>query len=92
MDGGTGLVMVSARNTGTSTWQSGNYALRVMPGRLMSTPQTNVSLPTAVAPGAVHSFSFVVTCNGQGLGGFSAQMASFGQQVGANIVCQPIPH
>jgi hypothetical protein len=90
--GGTAGVTVAVTNTGTSTWTTAAYSLRLQRGLRMSLPQNFASLTAAVPPGATQNLSFIVGCNGQGQGFFSAQMGGtaglFGQQASRTIVCQ----
>jgi hypothetical protein len=93
-NGGSGSVTVTALNTGSTTWASPGYSLRLARGLRVSLPQQFASVSGNVAPGASQTFTFGVICNGQGQGWFSARMSGgqsgiFGQQAARTIVCQP---
>jgi hypothetical protein len=84
------LASVTATNTGTTTWGS-TYFLRLLRNGRISLPNTTVPSSGSVAPGQSRTFSFLMTCNGSGEGGFSAQMSGsggdFGQNSGITVVC-----
>lgn len=87
------LVTVTVTNTGTTTWGTPGYALRLNRTNRISLPQNAVALQGAMAPGDSVTLTFLITCNGLGTGGFSAQMGAqagaFGQSAGRNVACQP---
>jgi hypothetical protein len=90
----SGSVNVTVRNTGTTVWQPGSYALRLARTMRISVPQQSVALPNVVSPGGSASLTFTVTCTGTGLGSFSVQMSGgtqgrFGPSAGRNITCNP---
>ena len=83
--------IVTVKNTGNTTWDSG-YALRVNRTGRLSLPTNTVPISGVVPPGQSTILSFNITCIGSGLSGFSVQMSSasqaFGQSAGQQIVCQ----
>lgn len=90
----TGVVQtIRVTNLGTSTWQPSTHALRLMPVQRMALSTRTISLPSAVAPGARVDLTVTISCNGSGLGGFSAQMNNsrtmFGQLTAHSLRCSP---
>ena len=86
-------VIVTARNTGTTTWAPPGYALSLLRTGRIALPVNQAALTGAVPPGQTGTFTFTIQgAATPGLGGFSAQMGSpngsFGQSVGMNVVCQ----
>lgn len=93
-NGQSATVTVMATNSGTTTWSSPGYILRLDRGMRVSLPQNSVALPgTGVQPAASMTLSFTISCNGQGQGFFTAQLAGpggrFGQNVSRTVACQP---
>jgi len=85
---------VTARNTGSTTWSSPGYRLRINRTGRITLPKSSVALNGTVAPGQSQTFSFsIVGAATPGPGSFSVQMGSpsgaFGQSVGMAVVCQP---
>lgn len=92
-DRGSGPVVVSVRNTGTTSWTPAGYSLRLSRFNRVSLPQASAPLPGPLAPGATAPpIVFNVICNGTGTGSFSVQMTGpggpFGQSPGRTIVCR----
>lgn len=92
--GMSATVTVTARNTGSTTWSSPGYLLRLNRTGRIALPQPTAALTGAVAPGQSHTFSFTILgATTPGSGGFSVQMGgpsgAFGQSVGTTVVCQP---
>jgi serine protease len=88
------LVVVTARNTGTTTWSSPNYLLRLNRIGRIALPQNSAALTGTIAPGQTATFTFTILgAATPGAGGFTVQMGgpsgAFGQSVGMNVVCQP---
>jgi hypothetical protein len=88
----TGPASVTAVNTGTTTWDAG-YSLSLLRSGRISLPNNSVPVTGTVAPGQSKTFNFQIVCNGQGNGGFSAQMqgpnGDFGASAGITIYCDP---
>ena len=84
-----GIVVITATNDGTSTWQPGAQALRLTRTGALALAAQTVGLIAPVPPGGSATMSFVVQCTRVALGAFNAQMNSFGQSVGRNVACQP---
>jgi len=89
----TAIVIVTARNTGTTTWSSPNYVLRLNRTGRIALPQNTAALTGPVAPGATGTFVFTIQgAATPGTGGFSVQMGgpggAFGQSAGMTVVCQ----
>ena len=86
------VAAVKATNTGTTTWNSG-YSLSLLRSGRISLPKNTVQVSGSVAPGQSQTLGFAIICNGQGLGGFTAQMngpnGDFGASAGVNMSCQP---
>lgn len=91
-NGASSVVVVSVKNTGTTSWTTAGYLLRLSRLNRISLPQPTAALPGAVAPGGSTSITFAIKCNGSGTGSFSVQMSgpggSFGQSPGQTVVCQ----
>ncbi len=92
-NGQSGTVSVVATNDGSTKWTASDHIVRLGRIRRISLPQFSVAVPSGgVAPGASFTFTFTIICNGNGQGGFTAQMAGpagpFGQSVGRTVVCQ----
>jgi hypothetical protein len=86
-------VTAVATNDGHFAWTPGNYLLQLLRINRISLSQNSFSIPAGgVAPGASVAFTFTITCNGVGTGGFNAQMVGpsgrFGQLAGKTVVCQ----
>jgi hypothetical protein len=89
-----GIVTVTARNTGSTTWSSAQYILRLTRIGRIALPQASASLVGTVGPGQSALFTFVIVgAATPGSGGFSVQMGgpggAFGQSVGMAVTCQP---
>jgi len=92
--GASAIVIVTARNTGSTTWSSPGYLLRLNRTGRIALPQPSAALTGTVAPGQSRAFIFTILgALTPGLGGFSVQMVgpngAFGQSVGMVVVCQP---
>jgi hypothetical protein len=90
----TAIVIVTARNTGTTTWTGPNYLLRLNRTGRIALPQNTAALPGAVPPGQTATFVFTIQgAATPGTGGFSVQMGgpggAFGGSAGMTVVCQP---
>ena len=88
------IVIVTARNTGTTTWSSPNYLLRLSRTGRIALPQNTAALTGSVTPGQTGTFTFIIQgAATPGTGGFTVQMGgpsgAFGQSVGMSVVCQP---
>jgi serine protease len=88
------VVMVTVRNTGSTTWSAPGYLLRLSRTGRIALPQATAALTGTLAPGQSHTFSFTILgAATPGSGGFSVQMGgpggAFGQSVGAAVLCQP---
>jgi subtilisin family serine protease len=88
------LVIVTARNTGSTTWSSPRYLLRLSRSGRIALPQPTAPLSVSVAPGQSLPFIFTILgASTPGLGGFHVQMVgpngAFGQSIGKSVVCQP---
>lgn len=88
------IVIVTARNTGSTTWSSPGYLLRLNRTGRIALPQLSAALTGTVAPGQSRAFIFnILGAPTPGSGGFSVQMGGpsgvFGQSVGMAVVCQP---
>jgi len=91
--GAAAVVIVTARNTGSTTWTAAGYLMRLDRTGRITLPQNTVSLISTIAPG--QSFPFAFNIQGAatpGGGGFSAQMGgpggAFGQSIGMSVLCQ----
>ena len=87
-------VIVTARNTGSTTWSSPGYLLRLNRTGRIALPQPSAALTGTVAPGQSRAFTFTILgAATPGSGGFSVQMGGpsgvFGPSVGMAVVCQP---
>ena len=87
------IIIVTARNTGTTTWSSPNYLLRLNRTGRIALPQNSAALTGAVAPGQSGTFTFTILgAATPGTGGFTVQMGgpsgAFGQSAGMNVICQ----
>jgi len=91
--GQPGLIIVTARNTGSTTWRTPGYSLRTTRTGRLQLPQASVAVRNTVGPGQAQTYSFVASCGSTGQGGFSVQMGgpagAFGQSTGRTVVCQP---
>lgn len=92
--GAAAIVIVTARNTGSTTWSSPSYLLRLNRTGRIALPQPSAALTGTVAPGQSRAFAFTILgAATPGSGGFSVQMGgpsgAFGQSVGMAVVCQP---
>lgn len=87
-----GIVIVTASNTGTTTWTPQTYALRITGSRIVTVAQAFAPITTAIAPGQSQTFTALVTCQTSGFGSFSVQMKAsgpIGSPVGQTVNCQP---
>ena len=92
--GTAAIVIVTARNTGSTTWSSPGYLLRLSRTGRIALPQATAPLAGTVAPGQSQTFTFTILgAATPGNGGFSVQMGgpsgAFGQSLGMTVVCQP---
>jgi hypothetical protein len=83
-------VLVSGRNTGTTTWQRPAYALSLGRNGRILTEVPSVDIPFPVAPGKSVTFAFNVRGDTTaGLGGVITRMTgpqgAFGEEIGLNI-------
>lgn len=89
-------VVVKALNTGSTTWDSPGYLLRLTRTGRIALPQNSAPLVgSSVAPGQSRLFNFVVVGGATvGSGGFSVQMGGpngeFGQLVGMAVATVPL--
>jgi hypothetical protein len=91
--GAAAIVLVTARNTGSTTWSGPGYLLRLNRNGRISLPQSTAALTGTVTPGQSRTFTFTILgAATPGQGGFSVQMGgpggAFGQSAGMTVVCQ----
>ena len=90
----THLIIVNARNTGSTTWGPPNYELQLRRTGAIALPQNSAALGSPVPPGQSRAFQFALQgAANPGPGGFSVQVVgpsgAFGQSVGQSVVCRP---
>ena len=86
-------VLVTARNTGSTTWSSPRYGLRLTRTGRLVLPRSSVPPTGPVAPGQSQTFSFlIVGAATPGVATFSVQMGGpnglFGQSAGMAVTCR----
>jgi serine protease len=90
--GAAATVVVTARNTGSTTWNTPGYLLKIGRTGRIALPQNTAALSGPIGPGQSKTFTFAILgATTPGSGGFSVQMGgpngAFGQSVGMAVVC-----
>jgi hypothetical protein len=90
-NGQSQFVVIEATNIGNTVWLPGTHWAALSRSGRAFLPQTTVGLSTAVPPGGVITMSYIVGCNGSGVGYSTAQMRGaaglFGQIAGRSLNC-----
>jgi len=89
--GQTMPVEIEVTNIGNTVWQPGSYVVGLTQTFKAMLPQTTIGLSSPVPPGGVITLTYLVGCNGNGLGYSAAQMRGpggwFGQIASRSLNC-----